>query len=100
MYVKEKADKEAEIQAEQKYHTTYLGESRIRKKNKYKNLENYKKKPQTDKLNSTLLELKEQYKPMKGLPEKKTESKQKSELKKQRNFRKQESNNSYKEKED
>ena len=51
MYVKEKADKEAEIQAEQKYLSVYVGESRTRKKKKYKNLENSKKKPQTDRLN-------------------------------------------------
>lgn len=94
-YIKEKADKQAEIEAEQKYFFIYIDVSRNRKKNKFRNSENFKKKHQTDRLNWMLSEQKELLKLMKELPEKRIELRLKSEQRGPKNSSKQDLNNSW-----
>ena len=51
-YIKEKADKQAEMEAEQKYLLFYVDASRSKKKRKSKSSDNFKKKLQTGRPNS------------------------------------------------
>lgn len=60
--------------------------SKKKKKRKYKNSENCKRRHQTDKLNLMRSGLKEQSKPTNAQPEKRIKSRLKSELKRQQNW--------------
>ena len=99
-YIREKAEKQAEIEAEQRYLPCYLGESRKVNKNKFKNWDNFKKKPPIVRLNLMLWGPKELLRLAKEPLEKKIDSKLKSEQKELRNFRKPVSSNNYKRKGD
>jgi len=99
-YIKEKADKQAELEAEQKYFFIYLDVSRNRKKKKSKNSENFKKRLQTGRLNWMPSEPKGLLRPMKELPERRIELRLKSEQRELKNFSKQDLNSSWRRKDD